>query len=47
MPKARKSNLKGEKKNWTVDEIMRMPNEVFEKHQTEILKAMESGSIRR
>jgi chromosome segregation ATPase len=47
MPKARKSKITGEKKNWTVDEIMRMPNKVFEKHQTEILKAMESGSIRR
>jgi chromosome segregation ATPase len=47
MPKARKSNLKGDKKYWTVDEIMRMPNKTFEKHQTEILKAMESGSIRR
>jgi HEPN domain-containing protein len=47
MPKARKSNLKGDKKYWTVDEIMKMPNNVFEKHQTEILKAMESGSIRR
>jgi chromosome segregation ATPase len=47
MPKARKSNLKGDKKFWTVDEIMRMPNKMFEKHQSEILKAMESGSIRR
>tara|TARA_B110000967_G_C18899849_1_gene573906 strand:+ start:2000 stop:2920 length:921 start_codon:yes stop_codon:yes gene_type:complete len=47
MPKARKSNLKGDKKFWTVDEIMRMPNKTFEKHQSEILKAMESGSIRR
>jgi chromosome segregation ATPase len=47
MPKARKSNLKGDKKYWTVDEIMRMPNKMFEKHQSEILKAMESGSIRR
>lgn len=47
MPKARKSNLKGDKKYWTVDEIMKMPNKVFEQHQTEILKAMESGSIRR
>ena len=47
MPKARKSQIKGDKKYWTVDEIMRMPNQVFEKHQTEILKAMESGSIRR
>lgn len=47
MPKARKSQIKGDKKYWTVDEIMRMPNKVFEKHQTEILKAMESGSIRR
>ena len=47
MPKARKSNLKGDKKYWTVDEIMKMPNKVFEKHQSEIMKAMESGSIRR
>ena len=47
MPKARKSNLNGEKKTWNVDEIMKMPNKVFEKHQSEIMKAMESGSIRR
>jgi len=47
MPKARKSNLKGDKKFWTVEEIMKMPNETFEKHQSEILKAMERGSIRR
>jgi len=47
MPKARKSQIKGDKKYWTVDEIMRMPNKTFEKHQSEILKAMESGSIRR
>lgn len=47
MPKARKSQIKGDKKYWTVEEIMRMPNKTFEKHQSEILKAMESGSIRR
>lgn len=47
LPKARKSNLKGEKKHWTVDEIVRMPNHLFEKHQDEILKAMNSGGIRR
>jgi chromosome segregation ATPase len=47
MPKARKSNLKGEKKQWTVDDIVRMPNELFEKHKDEILQAMNTGSIRR
>lgn len=47
MPKARKSNLNGEKKTWNVDEIMKMPNSEFEKHQSEIMKAMNNGSIRR
>jgi hypothetical protein len=47
MPKSRKPTTKGGAKNYTVDEIMRMPNHVFEEHQQEILKAMEGGKIRR
>lgn len=47
MPKARKANATGERKTWTVDEIMRMPNDVFEKHQAEILEAQNQGRIRR
>jgi len=47
MPKARSQNVTGEKRNWTVEEIMRMPNKDFVKHQNEILKAMEQGAIRR
>jgi len=47
MPKARKSNLKGDKKQWTVDEIVKMPNQIFEKHKDDILQAMNTGSIRR
>lgn len=47
MPKTRKSNLKGDKKTWTVDEIVKMPNHIFEKHKDEILQAMNTGSIRR
>lgn len=46
MPKARKSNVVGEKKTWTVDEIKRMPNELFEKHQKEILQSYKAGQIR-
>jgi hypothetical protein len=30
-----------------VDDIVRMPNELFEKHKDEILQAMNTGSIRR
>lgn len=47
MPKARSQNVTGEKRNWTVEEIMRMPNKDFEKHQRDIMKAMEQGVIRR
>jgi len=47
MPKARKSNATGERKSWTVDEIMRMPNDVFDKHKNEILEAQSQGRIRR
>lgn len=47
MPKARSQNVTGEKRNWTVEEIMRMPNKEFQKHQRDILKAMEQGAIRR
>ena len=47
MPKARKANVAGEKKTWTVQEIMDMPLDQFEKHQNEIMKAQAEGSIRR
>ena len=47
MPKARKSNMSGGKKSWTVDEIKRMPNELFEKHKREILESYKEGNIRR
>ena len=46
MPKSRKSNVTGVKKSWTVDEIKRMPNELFEKHKREILEAQAAGQIR-
>lgn len=47
MPKARSQNVTGEKRTWTVEEIMRMPNKEFQKHQRDILLAMEQGVIRR
>ena len=47
MPKARSQNVNAEKRTWTVEEIMRMPNKDFVKHQNDILKAMEQGAIRR
>jgi len=47
MPKARKPSVGGDKRTWSVDEIMKMPNREFEKHQKEILSAMEQGAIRR
>ena len=47
MPKARSQNVNAEKRTWTVEEIMRMPNKDFVKHQKDILKAMEQGAIRR
>ena len=47
MPKARKANVAGEKKTWTVQDIVNMPLDEFEKHQGEILKAQAEGSIRR
>jgi chromosome segregation ATPase len=47
MPKARKANTTGERRTWTVDEIKRMSNEEFEKHQVEILSAQNQGRIRR
>ena len=47
MPKARKPKVTGDKRTWSVDEIMRMPNHEFEKHQKDILSAMEQGAIRR
>lgn len=47
MPKARSQNVTGGKRTWTVEEIMRMPNKDFVKHQKDILSAMEQGAIRR
>jgi len=47
MPKSQKPKLKGGTKSWSVDEIMRMPNEVFEQHQAEIMQSMAGGKIRR
>lgn len=47
MPKARKANKSGEKRTWTVDEVMAMPLDEFEKHQAEILSAQAQGNIRR
>ena len=47
LPKARAQNVTGEKRTWSVEEIMRMPNKDFEKHQRDILLAMEQGAIRR
>tara|TARA_R100000655_G_scaffold82371_1_gene121905 strand:- start:807 stop:1388 length:582 start_codon:yes stop_codon:yes gene_type:complete len=46
LPKARKPKTEGGKKLFTVDEIKRMPLKEFEKHQAEILQAMEAGRIR-
>jgi chromosome segregation ATPase len=46
LPKSRKPKTKAETKSYTVDEIKQMPNDVFEKHQESILKAMNSGQIR-
>ncbi len=47
MPKARKANVSGERKSWTVDDIVNMPLDQFEKHKTEILEAQAAGAIRR
>tara|TARA_B110000093_G_C12902643_1_gene381083 strand:+ start:394 stop:1311 length:918 start_codon:yes stop_codon:yes gene_type:complete len=47
LPKSRKPKTKAEKASWSVDEITRMPNSEFEKHQEAIMKAMEGGNIRR
>lgn len=47
MPKARKANVAGEKKTWTVQDIVNMPLDQFEKHKGEILQAQKEGSIRR
>jgi len=47
MPKARKTQTSaGKKRSFTVEEITRMPNDQFEKHQEEILEAMNEGRIR-
>ena len=47
LPKARKANVSGERKSWTVDDIVNMPLDQFEKHKTEILEAQAAGAIRR
>ncbi len=47
MPKARKSQVKGDKRSWTVDDIKKMSNEDFLKNTDQILSAMEGGKIRR
>ncbi len=47
LPKARKANVSGERKTWTVQDIVNMPLNEFEKHKTDILKAQAEGSIRR
>ena len=47
MPKARKTDANAStNKVWTVDEITRMPNAEFEKHQKEIMQAYAEGRIR-
>lgn len=47
MPKARKTDANAStNKVWTVDEITRMPNQEFEKHQKEIMQAYAEGRIR-
>lgn len=47
LPKSRKPQTKAESRSWSVEDIKRMTNHEFEKHQSEILKAMNSGKIRR
>ena len=47
LPKARKANVSGERKSWTVDDIVNMPLDEFEKHKSEILEAQAAGAIRR
>ena len=47
LPKARKANVSGEKKSWTVQDIVNMPLAEFEKHKVDILRAQAEGSIRR
>ncbi len=46
LPSARKTNTKSGKKTWTVEEIKRMPNREFEKHQAEIMEAYAQNQIR-
>lgn len=46
LPKSRKPKTKVDTRSWSVEDIKRMPNHEFEKHQDEILKAMNSGQIR-
>ena len=47
LPKARKANVTGGKKSWTVQDIVNMPLAEFEKHKVDILRAQAEGSIRR
>jgi len=46
MPKARRQKVGG-KKNWSVDDITKMPLHEFEKNKDQILKDMSEGAIRR
>jgi len=46
LPKARKQNPNRESRTWSVEEISRMSNSDFMKHQGEILEAMKGGQIR-
>ncbi len=46
MPKARRQKVGG-KKNWSVDDITKMPLHEFEKNKDQILKDMSQGAIRR
>lgn len=46
LPSARKTDTKSGKKTWTVEEIKRMPNREFEKHQAEIMEAYAQNQIR-
>lgn len=47
LPKARKSNLKGNQKSWSVDSIKNMSHDDFLKQSREILNSMAAGQIRR
>jgi len=47
LPKARKSPDGAGKKVWSVEDIKRMPLDQFEKHQAEILGALDQGELQR